>query len=77
MKELAQLPSTSQTDMAKPRSAWPKLLRRGPMEMLACIVIALGILMMLQPLAMILFTWSFATTLFGTAMFMVVSKFPD
>jgi hypothetical protein len=58
-------------------SLWPKYLRRGPMEMVACIVIALGILMMLQPLAMILFTWSFATTLFGTAMFMVVSKFPD
>jgi hypothetical protein len=58
-------------------SLWPKYLRRGPMEMAACIVIALGILMMLQPLAMILFTWSFATTLFGTAMFMVVSKFPD
>jgi hypothetical protein len=26
---------------------------------------------------MTLFTWSFATTLAGTAMFMVVSKFPD
>jgi hypothetical protein len=29
-------------------SSWPKALRRGPMEMLACIVIALGIFMMLQ-----------------------------
>ena len=47
------------------------------MEMLACIVIALGLLMMLQPVAMILFTWSFLTTLFGTVMFMVVSKFPQ
>jgi hypothetical protein len=58
-------------------SRWPKSLRRGPMEMVACVLIALGILMMLQPLAMVLFTWSFATTLFGTLMFMVVSKFPD
>jgi hypothetical protein len=47
------------------------------MEMLACIVITLGLLMMLQPIAMLLFTWSFVTTLFGTAMFMVVSKFPE
>ncbi len=47
------------------------------MEMLACIVIALGIFMMLQPFALVLYTWSFATTLFGTVMFMVVSKFPD
>ncbi|MFY8083560.1 MAG: hypothetical protein ACOVN7_07500 [Rubrivivax sp.] len=58
-------------------SSWPKALRRGPMEKLACVVIAAGIFMMLQPLAMILFTWSFVTTLAGTVMFMVVSKFPD
>ena len=56
---------------------WPKWLRRGPMEIAACAVITLGLLMMLQPLAMILFTWSFITTLFGTVMFMVVSKFPE
>ena len=56
---------------------WPTWARRGRMEMLACIVIALGLLMMLQPVAMILFTWSFVTTLFGTVMFMVVSKFPQ
>ena len=56
---------------------WPTWLRRGRMEMAACIVIALGLLMMLQPLAMSLFTWSFVTTLFGTVMFMVVSKFPE
>jgi hypothetical protein len=58
-------------------SSWPKYLRRGVMEMVACVIIAVGILMMLQPVAMILFTWSFATTLFGTVMFMIVSKFPD
>jgi hypothetical protein len=61
----------------KSSSSWPKWLRRGPMELLACAVIALGILMMLQPIAMALYTWSFLTTLFGTVMFMVVSKFPD
>jgi hypothetical protein len=59
------------------RSAWPKALRRGPMEAVACAVIAAGIIMMLQPLALVLFTWSFVTTLLGTVMFMVVSKFPD
>ncbi len=58
-------------------SSWPKALRRGPMEMLACAVIAVGIFMMLQPFALILFTWSFVTTLLGTVMFTVVSKFPD
>ena len=56
---------------------WPRWARRGRMEILACVVIATGLAMMLQPFAMALYTWSFATTLFGTAMFMVVSKFPD
>jgi hypothetical protein len=55
----------------------PKWLRRGPMELLACVIITLGIVMMLQPLVMVLYTWSFLTTLFGTVMFMVVSKFPE
>jgi hypothetical protein len=56
---------------------WPRWLRRGPMEMLACIVIGVGIFMMLQPFFLVLFTWSFLTTLFGTLMFTVVSKFPQ
>jgi len=47
------------------------------MEIAACAVIAAGLVMMLQPLAMALFTWSFLTTLAGTLMFMVVSKFPE
>ena len=56
---------------------WPKWLRRGRMEIVACAVITLGLVMMLQPIAMVLFTYSFLTTLFGTVMFMVVSKFPE
>ena len=61
------------TDM---KNRWPKQLRRRPMESLACLVITAGIAMMLQPFAMGLYTWSFVTTLAGTVMFMVVSKFP-
>ena len=59
-----------------PPSKWPRWLRRGPLEMAACIVIALGIVMMLQPFALVLYTWSFATTLAGVALFTIVSKFP-
>ena len=58
-------------------SRWPKWARRGPMEMAACIVIALGIAMMLQPFALVLFTYSFVVTLAGVAMFTIVSKFPQ
>ena len=59
-----------------PGSKWPRWLRRGPLEMAACIVIALGIFMMLQPFALTLYTWSFVTTLAGVALFTIVSKFP-
>ena len=60
----------------RPRS-WPKWARRGPMEMAACIVIALGIAMMLQPFVLVLFTYSFIVTLAGVALFTIVSKFPQ
>ena len=53
---------------------WPRWARRGRMEMLACVVIPAGLAMMLQPFVMALYTWSFATTLFGTVMFIIVSK---
>jgi len=57
-------------------SGWPLWLRRGIMELWACGLITLGILMLLQPFALIFYTWSFGTMLAGTVMFMVVSKFP-
>jgi len=56
---------------------WPRWLRRGPAEMLATAVIAAGVVMLLQPFALTLYTWSFVTTLAGTVLFMIVSKFPD
>jgi hypothetical protein len=52
-------------------------LRRGPWEMLATILIGLGVVMLMQPWAMWAFTWSFVVTLVGTVMFIVVSHFPD
>ncbi len=58
-------------------SKWPQWLRRGPMEIAACVLITLGLLMLLQPFFLILYTWSFVTMLAGTVMFMVVSKFPE
>ncbi len=60
-----------------PTRRWPQWLRRGPMELLACALISLGVLMLLQPFVLALYTWSFATMLSGTVMFMVVSKFPQ
>ena len=59
------------------RSRWPRSLRRGPLEAVATIIIASGVLMLLQPFSLTLYSYSFVTTLFGTALFTVVSKFPE
>ena len=61
--------------MDKPRR--PFFLRRGPMENVATALIALGFLMLFQPFALVLYTWSFVVMLAGTAMFIIVSKFPE
>ncbi len=51
--------------------------RRGPWEWLAIFVIAAGVVMLMQPLALALYTYSFVTILAGTVMFIVVSHFPE
>ena len=51
--------------------------RRGPWEMLATVLIALGVVMLMQPFLLVAFTYSFIVTLVGTVMFIVVSHFPD
>lgn len=59
------------------KSGWPRWLSRGPMEILATVLIALGFIMMFQPYLKVLYTYSFVTLLGGTVMFIIVSKFPE
>ena len=65
------------TRRAVKRSSWPRMLRRGILENIATALIGIGFLMLFQPFALSLYTWSFVTMLFGTAMFIIVSKFPE
>lgn len=51
--------------------------RRGAWEMLASVLIAAGVVMLMQPFALVLYSWSFVITLLGTVMFIVVSHFPE
>lgn len=51
--------------------------RRGPWEMLASILISLGVFMLMQPFVLWAFTYSFVITLVGTVMFIIVSHFPE
>jgi len=53
------------------------LLRRKPWEAAATAVIAAGVVMLMQPWSLTLYSYSFVTTLAGTVMFIVVSKFPE
>ncbi|WFU78256.1 hypothetical protein QA645_27385 [Bradyrhizobium sp. CIAT3101] len=61
-------PSTARRGLAD------RILRRGPLEAVATTIIAAGVVMLMQPLSLTLYSWSFATTLFGTVMFTIVSK---
>ena len=56
------------------RSLADRFLRRGPLEAIATTIIAAGVVMLMQPFSLALYSWSFATTLFGTVLFTIVSK---
>jgi hypothetical protein len=71
---------TEQRDLPEQRPGLMTQLltfRRGVWENLATLVIAAGVIMLMQPFSLALYTYSFITTLIGTLMFVVVSKFPE
>lgn len=65
------------TDTTKMTRKRPFFFRRGPMENIATALIAIGFLMLFQPFALVLYTYSLVTLLAGTMMFIIVSKFPE
>ena len=62
---------------ARRTSRFPLWLRRGPCEAVAMILIGLGVVMLMQPFSLDLFSYSFVTILAGTLAFVIVSHFPD
>jgi hypothetical protein len=58
-------------------SRFPLWLRRGPCEAVAMTLIGLGVVMLMQPFSLPLFSYSFVTILAGTLGFVIVSHFPD
>ena len=59
------------------KSRLARIFRRGPWETAATAFIGAGVVMLMQPFALSLYTWSFLTTLTGVVMFVIVSKFPE
>jgi CO dehydrogenase/acetyl-CoA synthase delta subunit len=58
-------------------SRWPLWLRRDRCEAVAMALIGLGVVMLMQPLSVALYSYSFITILAGTLGFVIVSHFPD
>ena len=54
-----------------------RLFRRTPWENAATAVIALGVVMLMQPFALWLYSHSFVVILAGTIGFVIVSHFPE
>ena len=54
-----------------------RFFRRGPWENAAAIIIAIGVVMLMQPYSAWAFGHSFAVILVGTLGFVVVSHFPE
>ena len=71
--------AADKTTVVPRETLWNRFLgrRRGPWEGLATAVIAAGVVMLMQPLAIGLYTYSFATILVGTVMFVIVTHFKD
>jgi hypothetical protein len=63
--------------LARRASRFPLWLRRGPCEAVAMTLIGLGVVMLMQPFSLNLFSYSFVTILAGTLAFVIVSHFPD
>jgi hypothetical protein len=61
----------------KPVGGLKRFFRRGPWEAFATVLIVVGVVMLMQPYAMVLYTYSFAVILAGTLGFLVVSHFPE
>jgi hypothetical protein len=58
-------------------SGFSRFLRRRRCEAVTMTLIGLGVVMLMQPFSLDLFSYSFVTILAGTLGFVIVSHFPD
>lgn len=57
-------------------SLW-RYFRRNFWEWIATVIILLGVVMLMQPFLLVLYTYSFVVILTGTVLFIIVSHFPE
>mgnify|MGYP006204371725 FL=1 len=58
-------------------SSLRRYVRRNFWEWIATVIILLGVVMLMQPFLLVLYTYSFVVILTGTVLFIIVSHFPD
>ena len=58
-------------------SSLRRYVRRNFWEWIATVIILLGVVMLMQPFLLVLYTYSFVVILTGTVLFVIVSHFPD
>ena len=62
---------------ATDRKGSRRIFRRGPWETVSMGIIGAGIVMLMQPFALVLYTYSFVVILAGSVSFVVTSHFPE
>ncbi len=65
------------SSVPNPTSRTRRMFRRGPWEAAAITLIGIGVVMLMQPISIVLYAYSFVTILTGTLGFVIVSHFPD
>mgnify|MGYP006235286647 FL=1 len=58
-------------------SSLRRYVRRNFWEWIATVIILLGVVMLMQPFLLVLYTYSFVVILTGTVLFIIVSNFPE
>ena len=59
------------------RNTQRRWVARGPWENAVTVLIAAGVVMLMQPYSMLLYSYSFVVILAGTVGFLIVSHFRD
>ncbi len=54
-----------------------RVFRRGPWENGSTVLIGAGIVMLMQPFSLAVYSWSFTVILTGTLAFVITSHFPE
>ena len=58
-------------------SSLRRYFRSNFWEWIATVIILLGVVMLMQPFLLVLYTYSFVVILTGTVLFIIVSHFPE